>query len=178
MSDTSPRRSVTAVELRRAFDAAFAEPPPAASVTGEDLLGLGLAGDAYAVRLSEMAGLFKDRHVTMLPSSQPDLLGVAGVRGCMVPVYDLRSLLGYPPAANPRWLLLILTPDPLGLAFELFDGQFRVPRERIVSSVAGNVPHVSQAVRTADLLRRVIDVASIVETIKSRARRDGPAKER
>lgn len=178
MIDTSARRSVTAVELCRAFDAAFAEPPPAASATGEGLLGIGLAGNAYAVRLSEMAGLFKDRHVTWLPSSQPDLLGVAGVRGLLVPVYDLPSLLGHPLAADPRWLLLILTPDPLGLAFERFEGQFRVPRERIVSSVAGNVPHVSQAVRTADLRRRVIDVASIVETIKSRARPDGPAKER
>lgn len=178
MNDTSPRRSVTAVELRRAFDAGFADPPPAVSAMAEDLLGLGLAGDSYAVRLSEITGLFKDRHVTRLPSPLPDFLGVAGVQGSIIPVYDLRSLLGYPPTANPRWLLLILTPEPLGLAFDAFEGQFRVPRELIAAASAGSVRHVSQAVRTPDLLRHVIDVASVVEAVKSRARPDEPAKER
>jgi chemotaxis signal transduction protein len=169
---------VTAVELRRAFDAAFAQPPPAVDAVAEDLLGLGLAGDSYAVRLSEIAGLFKDRHVTMLPSPRPDFLGVAGVQGSIVPIYDLQSVLGYPPTTNPRWLLLILTPEPLGLAFDAFEGQFRVPRELIAAASAGRVRHVSKAVRTADLLRHVIDVASVVEAVKSQARPDGPAKER
>jgi chemotaxis signal transduction protein len=171
---------VTAVELRRAFDAAFAEPPPAVGAMTEDLLGLGfgLAGDSYAVRLSDIAGLLKDRHVTSLPSPRPDFLGVAGVQGSMVSVYDLGSVLGHPPTTNPRWLLLILTPEPVGLAFEVFEGQFRVPRELIALTSAGNVRHVSEAVRTADLLRHVIDIASVVEAVKSQARPAGPAKER
>jgi len=35
--------------------------------------------------------------------SVPELLGIMGFRGAMVPVYDLRALCGYAAGAAPRW---------------------------------------------------------------------------
>lgn len=50
-----------AASLRRAFDRAFAERPQKAVVTLEDLLAVRIATDAYAVRLTEINGLFANR---------------------------------------------------------------------------------------------------------------------
>jgi purine-binding chemotaxis protein CheW len=177
VSGTSAGPSETALELRRAFDAGFARAPAAAGAAAEDLLAVGIAGDPYAVRLSEIAGLFKDRAITELPSPFPDFLGIAGIQGRLVPVYDLRVLLGYAPAALPRWLLLVLAPEPLGLACDAFAGQLRVTEELMAAAPAGSRRHVSQAVCT-NPLRPVLDVASIVEAVRSRARPGGPTKER
>jgi chemotaxis signal transduction protein len=170
--------SATALELRRAFDAAFAEAPATSPAPSEDLLAFRLAGDPYAVRLRQIGGLFKDRRLTLLPSPVPELLGVAGIRGSIVPVCDLRALLGYPPAGNTRWLLLTVAPEVVGMAFEAFEGQLRVRRESIVAAPAQGRRHVSEAVQIGDVLWHVVDVASVVEAVTSRARTAGLAKER
>jgi len=176
--DAPSPASPTVFELRRAFDAAFADPPPSPRAIPEYVLAIGLAGDPYALRLTEVAGLFKDRRVTLLPGPLPQFLGVAGIQGRLVPVYDLRRLLGYAPNTNPHWLALILAPEPLGLAFDSFEGQFTAPRERFAAAPAGGPRHLSQVVRTAEILRPIVDVTSVVEAIRSQAGPDEPAKER
>ncbi len=178
MSEEPVRPSETALALRRAFDAPFAEAPPAAGAATEYLLALRLAGDSYAVRLGEIAGLFKNRQVMMLPSPLPHFLGVSGIQGRIVPVHDLGMLLGYTPSANPRWLLLVLAPEALGLAFDSFEGQLRAPREHIAAAPAGSRKHVSHATRTAELPRPIIDLASVVESVRNAARPSEPVKER
>lgn len=170
MRGPSARSSQTALELRRAFDAGFAQAPAGARAATEDLLALRIAGDPYAVRRGGVAGLFMDRQVTALPSPLPDFLGVAGLQGRLVPVYDLRALLGYAPAAVPRWLLLVLAPEPLGLACDGFEGQLRVTGELMAIAPAGSRRHVSQAVRT-NPLRPLVDLASVIEAVRSRASR-------
>ena len=50
---------------------------------------------AYAIRLSEIAGLHADKKITRVPGSHAALRGIAGFRGAMLPVYDLHVLLGH-----------------------------------------------------------------------------------
>lgn len=161
-----------AASLRRAFDRAFAERPQKAVVTLEDLLAVRIATDAYAIRLTEINGLFANRKVVPLPSPSPELLGVVGFRGGIVPVYDLRALLGYPRAAAPRWLVLASRPDALGLAFDQFEGHLRLPREHIAPADLRDSapPHVREVARAPDLVRPIVSIASVVEAIKRRVR--------
>jgi hypothetical protein len=118
----------TAAQLRQAFDASFAEPLREATVPPEAFLAIRVDADPHALRLADVASLLPLDAVTPLPSPLPELLGVIGHRGAVLPVYDLRTLLGYPGAAAPRWCV-VLAAAPLALAFDGFDGHLRVPRQ-------------------------------------------------
>src|SRR4051812_7736160 len=82
--------------LKRAFDGSFAAAPQRRDADTEDFLAIRLGCDPYALRLREIGGLFADRRISALPSGIVELLGIAGFRGTILPVYDLRMLLGYP----------------------------------------------------------------------------------
>lgn len=179
-----PRRLA---ELRQAFDRSFVEPPRPALAEFEDLLAVRIGTDPYAVRLAATAGLVADRPVTRLPGAPPELLGVAGLRGAVVPVYDLGTLLGRPRAATasdaaPRWLVLVAGSPPVAVAFDRLDGHLRVPRNAIAErtaepSAAGASQHNasgasarqhSAIVRTAGAVRAVIDLAAVRAAITAR----------
>jgi chemotaxis signal transduction protein len=179
VSGDAPTLSETALALRRAFDAGFAQAPPSRPPAEEDLLAIRVAGDAYALPLGDIAGLFKDRRVIPIPSPLPELLGVTSLRGAIVPVYDLSALLGYPPGGSGRWLVLARAPAPVGLTFDAFEGQVRVPRRTIrPAGEEGARRHVGQAVRAGTILRQLVDVASVIEAVKSGARPRELPKER
>jgi chemotaxis signal transduction protein len=169
---------VTAAGLRQQFDQSFAAPPPTRLAAAENLLAIGLAGRPHALWVPDIAGLFKDRRVTPLPGPVLDFIGVAVLRGRLVPVYDLRGLLGYASSGSARWLVLVRAPEPLALAFDSFEGQFAAPREASGAGSSGRARHVVQVVSGAEILRPVVDVASVVETVRSRAAQREPAKER
>jgi purine-binding chemotaxis protein CheW len=158
----------TVAELRRTFDQTFAEAPQTDAALHDDLLAIRIGNDPYAVPLREIAGLFADRRVTWLPGSVAELCGLVGLRGAILPVYDLGALFGYPRGAAPRWLL-VLAHTAVALAFERFDGHLRVPRGAIFTvperSVAAGSLHVHDVVRTETFMRPVIHVPSVLEAI-------------
>src|SRR6202030_4383581 len=96
----------TAAALRCLFDSSFAA--AASSTTGplEDLLAICVEGDPYALRLSEIAGLYVDVKIVPVPGPIAQLLGIVSLRGKLAPVYDLAALLHYPLAVSPRWMIL------------------------------------------------------------------------
>ena len=154
--------------LRRDFDRSFAEPPAPEAVKPVALLTLHLAGEPFALRLREVSGLFADKAVTPVPSELRELVGVAGFRGGVVPVYDLRALLGLSTAEKPRWLVLATTESgkPLALAFEQFDGHVRVDP----GAIAAGEGDLREVVRTDGVTRPIIDIGSLLASIAKRAR--------
>lgn len=178
MSDEDPGLAERAAELRRAFDRSFAESPRTEARQLEDFLAVRVAADPYAIRLVEISGLFVDKTVTRLPNTVPEFLGIAGFRGSIVPVYDLRALLDYSVADAPRWLA-IAAQTPVALAFDAFDGYLRLPREAVMPEERGQRPrqHIHGALRAGDLVRPVVDLASILESIKKRAQKGARSKE-
>src|SRR5882757_7001907 len=124
MIETVSRVAQRAQELRRDFDRSFADPPRADTAAQEDLLAIRLGAQGFAMRLSEIAGLFADKKVTRVPSANSALLGIAGFRGAIVPVYDLQTLLGHSDGQTPRWLV-IAAAAPVALAFTTFESQLR-----------------------------------------------------
>ncbi|MQA29588.1 MAG: chemotaxis protein CheW [Luteitalea sp.] len=167
-------------ELRQAFDHSFALAPASQTDTAivQTLLTVRVGSQPYAVRLAELSGLYVDKPVTWLPGPVPELLGVAGLRGTILPVYDLGMLLGRPRAATPRWLLMTAG-TPVGLAVEDFDGYLSVRLEAIVPEVRAEARqrHVREVVRTADLVLPLVSLASVLESITNRAAADDPDRE-
>jgi chemotaxis signal transduction protein len=171
--------SKTAAMLRADFDASFASRSTAEAPILQDFLAIRLGAHPYAMRLSEISALHHDRKFVPIASHVPEFLGVAAFRGVLAPVFDLRSLLGYPQGTAPRWVVLTSTSEPVALAFDSFEAHLRVPREDVFSEA---VPHmgarpgqVRGGVRTAELTRPLIHIASIIEALTQRGSPEGPA---
>jgi chemotaxis signal transduction protein len=163
-----------AVELRNTFDHARAIPFVSDAVEQiENLLAIRVCGDAFAIRLSEISGLATDRKLVAFPSPIPELLGVAAIRGRLVPVYSLAALLGYNGhSSQGRWLMLCGTEEPVGLAINDFEGYVRVPLAQIYTAEQKDEAstHVRHVVRAADIVRGVVSIPLLIEVIQKRCR--------
>jgi purine-binding chemotaxis protein CheW len=177
----------TVAELRREFDAAFAVAPQVETARRESLLAVRIAGDGFAMRVSQIAGLFADKAVTPLTSPLAELKGLAGFRGRAAPVYDLGALLGYGSSGATRWLVLARTPEPLALAFDAFESHFSVATAAAAGEIVrapGSTLKVGMALRQQvfdavryrapdrnagqSTMRPLIDLDAIVDSIRRR----------
>ncbi|WP_433617602.1 chemotaxis protein CheW [Dactylosporangium sp. CA-139114] len=164
-------------ELREEFDRSFADPPRSAVAGHDDLLAIRAGGVRYALRLTQAAGLFPDRPVTRLPGPLGALLGVAGFRGAIVPVYDLAAVLGTGAAAagpadggtGPRWLVLAAGQPAVALAFAELDGHLRIPSDRLVEEADGHGPHgcLRGIVPLPDGARPIVDVPAVRAAVRA-----------
>ena len=178
---TSPELDPRLLRLRDAFDQSFATAPVVDVEALEDLLAIRVADDPYALRMRVIAGLAASRKIVPLPSQSPHLLGVAGIRGSLVPVYSLAGLLGYPSASKPAsWIALAGSPDAVGFGFEEFEGFLRVRSTDVHAAHVTDVARTGagEVVRVGQQVRRVIDLPSILNTLKVRPGAAGSTKER
>jgi chemotaxis signal transduction protein len=178
MSDARSRIIERAAELRSAFDRAFAEPVLTDTSSKEDLLAIRAGAQACAMRLSEITGLFADKRIIRVPGGVAALLGIAGFRGAIVPVYSLPTLLGHAASQPPRWLVMA-TAAPVALAFEAFEGQLRVPQDAIVpqQSRTETRSYTRDFLRTQDVARPIIHVPSILAAIMTPRGEPAPREE-
>ena len=170
-----------AAELRRAFDGMFAVQPIRPTEDIERFLAIRMGKNKYALRLGEIAGLAPARKLVPLPSAMPELLGLAGVRGNLVPVYDLAALIGNESAAeNSRWLVLCGGNDPAALAFAEFDGYLELPSFALhaIGKERAERKHIREMLSVSDGGRGVISIPSLLETIRERIGLIGTIEER
>jgi purine-binding chemotaxis protein CheW len=160
--------SRTAAQLRAAFDRSFAEAAHGQTEASDDFLAIRLGGEAHAVRLAEVAHLLPLTALTRLPSPLSVLLGVIGFRGAIVPVYDLRALLGHAAPEPPHWLT-ITQAEPVAFAFDAFDGHRRRPRSASVPRAHGEPArqHVREVLCNGEQVWPIVSMASVLETVKA-----------
>lgn len=166
MIDSLSGLTERAAELRSAFDRAFAAPLRADAAVKQDLLAIRVGPEPFALRLAEVTGLYADRKITRVPGGKSELLGIAGFRGATVPVYSLRILLGFSAAPASRWLVIAVA-APVALAFDAFEGHLRAAADAILpqQSHAQMRGHAPEFIRTADTVRPVLHLASIVKAL-------------
>lgn len=166
MTSATSHITSRAAELRREFDRGFAEPPTAGGLASEGLIAFRLRSQAFAVRLSDIAGVFADKKVTPVPGANVALLGIAGFRGSIVPVYDLLMLLRKCRGDVPRWLMIAAN-EPVAFAFDAFDGQLRVAPAAIRSQHGDRdtSSYTSEFVQDGSVLRPVVSLSLILGAI-------------
>jgi chemotaxis signal transduction protein len=162
------------VELRRAFDRSFAEAPSLQAGGLHDLLDIRLGATRYALRVAEIAGLFSAVKITPVPTAIAELLGIAAVRSSVLPVYDLCALTDHRADAQARWVA-IAAGSPIGLAFDAFERHVRVGDDAILPQAGREhaVRHVREVVRVDGVVRPIISIPSVVESVTSRVVRSG-----
>jgi chemotaxis signal transduction protein len=163
------RESVT--ELRRAFDQTFAAPPAAGTEGVERLIVIRLSGESFVLRADQTTGLFKARRIVPIPSRIPELLGLAGIRGTVVPVFDLSAILQLQSRGSiPVWLVLAGRDLPIALAFDELERQVELSRASLYADESP-VPrrHVQLLARIGSSAHPVIDIPSILEEIRRKA---------
>jgi chemotaxis signal transduction protein len=136
----SPRMLADLARLRSDFDRLFAEAPREREAAGENLLAIRLGGDPYALRLSEIAHLSPLRPLASMPHAPAAFLGLAGLRGELLPVWSLAALLGYPfQGSEARWLVVCAGAARWSAAFDGFDGYLQADRAQL-SPASGQGP--------------------------------------
>ena len=170
MSSAGSKLQGKVAEMRRLFDESFARPAITnISEPGADVSDQG-GGEPLALRVTETSGLIalKNR-VLPVPSKFPELLGLVGRGGAIVPVYDLASLLGF--ASRPdelKWLLFCGVDEAVAFAFEELEHQFGAISEDICLLEGGRQSYFKESVRDGGCARNVIRLSKVVERIKGR----------
>ena len=102
-----------------------------------------------------------------MPGSAATLLGIAGFRGTIAPVYDLQKILGLGASQASRWLV-IAAAAPVAFAFEVFEGQLRVSPSAIRAQAADDTRGFTTSfVETDGVLRPIIELSSVLTKIKT-----------
>lgn len=170
---TDPREDPapgSARALREAFDASFAAPARTLRQEGTALLAIRVAGEPFALPVHEIAGLLPARRIVPVPGRRPELVGICGLRGAVVPVYALSRLLGLDDDGEPpRWFVLGAAgpaADRVALAFSTFEGHLVVPAAALDRASAGDAGrHVAAVARLASGARPVLGVASLLQAV-------------
>lgn len=167
------------VALRQDFDQSFARPAGGPRPLELDFLSIVVAGDVFAVPLSEVRSVHADRWLVAAPSPIPELLGVCGFRGVLTPVYDLAQLLGYGREPSARWLLVTRNDAPIAFAFAQFEAHLRVSVESVTSSdTASGRAGLTGAVCARGTTLPLLHLPSLVEAITRRIKALRPSQER
>lgn len=160
------RRASTVEALRAAFDAAFAAPPRGPRRDLVPLLAIRAGGDPVAVRVLETAGLFPAKVIVPAPSRRPELLGVCGHRGAVLPVFSLARLLGRAEGGEAsRWMLLAGREERVALAFAALEGHVLVSPSALQRAGGEGVGHLAEIVEIEGAGRPVVSIPSLLRAI-------------
>ncbi|HMD30458.1 MAG TPA: chemotaxis protein CheW [Candidatus Acidoferrales bacterium] len=174
--------SSRAAELREAFDRARALPFASGEAEQmESLLAIRLGGEPHAIRVSEIAALARGRKIEPVPGGMPELLGIAGMRGEIVPVYSLAALVGHGrEAGEAAWLVLCGGEERVGFAFHDFEGHLRVPLAQLCAAGERDAgrDQLEHVVRAEGSVRTVVSLSQLLSAIRTRCRPGGGSKER
>lgn len=122
---------LSAAELRAEFDGVFTRPAAIAPAAEIDLLIVLLGERRYALRLRDVAAVHSGKRIVRAPTPNPLLLGLVGLRGNVVPAYDLALAFGHAPTSSARWLFELASPKPCAVAFAELSEHLRLPTSQL-----------------------------------------------
>lgn len=150
-----------AVETRRRAD----------SSTRVCLLTLG--GEVYAVDLRHVREVFEVEAITPVPGMPPALVGVTNVRGAVVPIMDLRRLLGLTTAGPPPRYAVIIKhgTHQVGVLVERVPEIRTVQTDQFLPAPSGGAqegkPFLTAVLRLEDRMGGVVEVPTLLACVET-----------
>lgn len=116
----------------------------------------------------ELVRVVARQKVVRIPSTAPGLIGIAGIRGDIVPVFSLSTLLGHGDDPEPpAWTILARADQLIGLAFAELEAYLLLPSSAVRRDEThrGSSKYVRSLVGTGADLRPVIDLPLVLNDI-------------
>ena len=105
-----------------------------ASSSKAELLAFSLVGEEYAIDILEIQEIIKLPEITSLPRIKDFVLGIVSLRGTIVPIVDLRKLMGLGDTEYSRAtrVLVIRSDDePIGIVVDSVTSVLRIEKDAI-----------------------------------------------
>jgi purine-binding chemotaxis protein CheW len=108
-------------------------------VESEKFLIFWIASERCAVRLATAAEITRVPHLTHMPLVPPSLIGLANLRGIVMPVVSLRALLNFPDVESSEQARVIVTRGdaPIGFVVDGIDGLLTVAGDQVERDEGG-----------------------------------------
>lgn len=117
---------------------------PAAGIDHDDasaaqFLLFGIAGASFGVPLAAVSEIIRMPRLSYMPLVPPSLLGLANLRGTVLPAISLRRLLHLPdaPADDMTRLVVLNGAAPVGIVVDHIDRLLAIPADRLEHGDAG-----------------------------------------
>ena len=132
------RREQTRKKAHLSTDSASLVAPDTDEVL-EDLLVFQLAGEPFSLRLNVVAEIIRPPALAHMPLVPPSLLGLANLRGIVMPVVSLRALLHLPDIATDKSTRVIVLrgDNPVGFVVDGIRGLLAVATGRLETNDSG-----------------------------------------
>lgn len=157
--------------LRHAFDESFARPVAEGGAALIPVLTVTVAGKPIVLRLDDLRGVHHRRRIVPVRGAFADLLGLSGLNGEIVPVYDSAHLLGLGSGSRHwQWWVLARHPEPVAFAFERLESYAALPTAQFTRAQDGGEAFVDAYLPRPHGLVPVIDVKRLVGSIQDRPR--------
>lgn len=159
---------LTSIEqIREEFDASFAKPHQETAYDLEAFVTIQVGERPYALRITELSGIYADIRIARVPSKNPAALGLCGIQGAGLPVFDLAQLLGEPRLNHPlRWIAVSAGRDPIAFAFSQFEGYSQVSLRDLGEVAESQTTLTGGVLRLTQEHRPVIRITSLVTLIR------------
>lgn len=126
----------------------------------------------YAVRIDLVEGIIKMQEITSLPISQPFIAGIINLRGSVLPVINLRKVLGLRLSQakdQSRHILLVNAGGfRAGLIVDQVSSVLTLPNSayEILPTVSGENPFIAGIARQQDRLILLIDLGRLINSLR------------
>ena len=134
---------------------------------------LTIGGEVYAVDLRNVREVFEVDAITPVPGMPSALVGVTNVRGAVVPVMDLRRLLGVSSAGpTPQYAVIIKHGNhQVGVLVERVPEIRTVQTEQFLPTPSGDAregkPFLTAVLRLDDRMGGVVEVPTLLACVET-----------
>ncbi len=130
-----------------------------------------IGGELFAIDLRQVREVCELESVTPVPGMPTSLVGVANLRGTIVPLADLRQSLGGSLSTTPRYAIVVRhEAHQIGLLIdEVPEIRAIYPEDMLDSSglsVNGGRPFLSRLVRVEDRVSGMLEIPSLLASVE------------
>jgi purine-binding chemotaxis protein CheW len=132
-------------------------------------------GELFAIEMGNVREVFEVEAITPVPGMPAALVGVANLRGIVIPLVDLRHVLGLPVTGPPPPYSVVVRhgTQQLGMLVDRVPEIRTVQREQFLPAIkhsqGSSRPFVSAVLRIEDRMGGVLEVPMVFEQVEGRA---------
>jgi purine-binding chemotaxis protein CheW len=133
---------------------------------------ISLGGELFAIDLRNVREVFEVDIITPIPAMPPALAGVANLRGTVVPIVDLRTVLGLPSNGSVPFAVVIRHGTrQVGVLVDRVPEIRTVQREELLPAPTGGSnapkPFVSGVLRVEERMGGVVEVPTLLAYVET-----------